>query len=65
MKNVLEAATCFNNNNKSIVSVRVSKYKRFNNNYYLCINIFYNVVLSSSNSCQYMMCLLALEAGST
>ena len=47
------------------MSVRVSKYKPLNNNKYLCNNFVYSVVFSSSNSCEYTMCLLALGAGST
>ena len=50
----------------SKATVSVSKYKRLNNNKYLCNNcFFYNVVLSSSNSWEFTMCLLSLGAGST
>ena len=48
----------------SKVTVSVSKYKPLNYIKYLCDNccFFYNVVLSSSNSWEYTMCLLALGA---
>jgi len=51
--------------NKANMCVRVSKYKRFNNNEYLCNNCFLQCRFEFVNSCQYMMCLLALGTAST